>query len=52
MPSITFSLNLGDKSSEIVNLQNGLLFQLRRAWITTTSRYTQTRSSDCVMRKE
>lgn len=32
MSPITFPLQLGDKGSEIVNLQNGLLFLLRRGW--------------------
>ena len=32
MPPITFPLRLGDKGSEIVNLQNGLLLLLRRGW--------------------
>lgn len=32
MPPITFPLRIGDKGSEIVNLQNGLLFLLRRGW--------------------
>jgi len=32
MPPITFPLRLGDRGSEIINLQNGLLFLLRRGW--------------------
>lgn len=32
MPPLTFPLYIGDKGSEIVNLQNGLLFLLRRGW--------------------
>ncbi|MBD2254377.1 neuraminidase-like domain-containing protein [Nostoc parmelioides] len=32
MPPITFPLQIGDKGSEVVNLQNGLLFLLRRGW--------------------
>jgi len=51
MPPITFPLRLGDKGSEIVNLQNGLLFLLRYGWATTTNGYTQTRSFDRVIGK-
>ncbi|MCU0543437.1 MAG: neuraminidase-like domain-containing protein [Oscillatoriaceae cyanobacterium Prado104] len=41
MSPITFPLRLGDKGSAIVNLQNGLLFLLRRQWFKLDPREQQ-----------
>lgn len=38
---ITFPLRLGDKGSEIADLQNGLLFLLRRGWFQLDPREQQ-----------